>query len=196
MSDDHTLKTNVLAELNWEPSVNADHIGVTAAGGVITLTGHVDTYWQKSAAERAAARVKGVRAIVEEIEVKLPFDAKHSDADIAAAALHWLAWSVAIPKDAVKIKVEKGFVTATGEVAWHYEQEEVARALRGLAGVTGVSNQVTVKVRPDTAKIEGDIGRALHRSWLSSDHVEVAASGPKVIAMAALHAEQIGRAHV
>ena len=180
MTTDHTLKADVLAELDWEPSVNADHIGVTTADGVVTLTGHVDSYWQKSAAEHAASRVKGVRAIAEEIEVRLPFKTKHSDADIAAAALHWLTWSVAIPKDAVKVKVEQGFVTLTGEVAWHYQQEEVAQALRRLSGVTGVANHVTVTAHPDTARIKGDIGRALHRSWLSSDFVDVTATGGKV----------------
>lgn len=180
MNNDHKLKSDVLAELAWEPSVSADHIGVTAEGGVVTLSGHVDSYWQKAAAERAASRVKGVRAIAEEIDVRLPSETRHGDAEIAAAALHGLAWSASIPKDAVKVKVQDGFLTLTGEVDWHYQHDEVARTLRSLSGVTGISNQITVKRRPDTSKIQSDIGHALNRSWLSSDHVKVAAKEGEV----------------
>ena len=180
MNDDHKLKTEVEAELSWEPSLTADHIGVTAEGGVVTLTGHVTSYWQKMAAERAVGRVKGVRAVAEEIEVRLPSSVRHTDDEIAAAAVHRLSWDASIPKDAVKIKVEKGHVTLTGEVPWHYQHDEAARAIRSLSGVTGVSNQITVKSRPDTSKIQGDIGHALHRYWFSDDHVKVSAKGGEV----------------
>lgn len=180
MNDDHLLKAEVEAELNWEPSVTADHIGVTAEGGVVTLAGHVNSYWQKMAAERAVGRVKGVRAVAEEIEVRLPSTIRHSDDEIATAALHRMSWDVSIPKDAVKIKVQKGYVTLTGEVAWHYQRDEAARTIRSLSGVTGIANQITLKKRPDTTKIQGDIGHALHRSWLSDDHVEVSETNGKV----------------
>ncbi len=180
MTNDHTLKAEVLAELAWEPSVTADHIGITAAGGVVTLTGHVDSYWQKSAAERAAGRVKGVRAIAEEIEVRLPVRVHHADDEIAAAALHRLAWDDSIPNDAVKVRVENGFVMLTGEVAWHYQHDDVARSLSTLSGVTGVADQITVKHRPDTSKIKDDISHALHRSWYAYDHVDVAAKDGEV----------------
>lgn len=180
MNDDHKLKNAVQAELDWEPSVTSDHIGVTADGGVVTLTGHVDSYWQKAAAERAAGRVQGVRAIAEEIEVRLPGSVHHSDDDIAKAALHRLSWDSSTPKDAVKIRVQKGYVTLTGEVPWHYQHDGAAKAIRSLTGITGVSNQISVKKRPDTSKIQGDIGHALHRAWFSDDHVKVTAKGGEV----------------
>ena len=181
MNTDHKLKTDVLAELAWEPSVSADHIGVTAKDGVVTLTGHVDTYWQKHAAENAAGRVQGVKAVAEEIEIRLPLHAKRADDEIAAAALSRISWDISIPKDAVKVKVENGFVTLTGQVDWHYQQESAATMIRSLAGVTGVSNLLSVKMRPNATAISDDIMHALHRSWFfDEDNIQVSAEGGKV----------------
>lgn len=180
MNNDHDLKTNVLAELAWEPSISADHIGVTAKEGVVTLTGYVESYWQKLAAEQAAGRVKGVKALAEEIEVRLPIHIKRNDDEVAAAALSRLAWDSTVPKDSVKVKVEKGFVTLTGDVEWHFERESAADAVRSLSGVTGVSNQIKVKARPSTSTISKDIMHALNRSWYFDDNVKVTADGGKV----------------
>lgn len=180
MTDDHKLKADVLADLSWEPSVTSEHIGVTAEAGVVTLSGHVENYWQKAAAERAAGRVKGVRAIAEEIEVRLPGSVRRGDDEIAAAALERLFWDVSVPKDAVKVRVQDGYVTLTGELDWHFQHEEVARIIRSLAGVTGIANQITLKQRPNSSKIQDDIGHALHRSWLSNDHVKVMANDGEV----------------
>ena len=105
MTNDNKLRSEVLAELAWEPSVTAEHIGVTAEDGVVTLTGHVNGYWHKAAAERAVSRVKGVRAIAEEIEVRLPGSVHHADDEIATAIVNRLHWDASIPKDAVKAKV-------------------------------------------------------------------------------------------
>ena len=107
MSDDKQLKQAVLDELQWEPSVNAAHIGVTAKDGVVTLMGHVETFSEKSAAEKATRRVNNVRAIAEEIEVRLPFNVKHGDEEIASAAVNRLKWDSTVPSGAVKAKVEK-----------------------------------------------------------------------------------------
>ena len=145
MSHDDQLQKAVLAELNWEPSITAAHIGVAAENGTVTLTGHVQSYGQKHAAEMATGRVKGVKAIAEEIEVRLPFEVKRDDADIARAAIERLAWDTGTPRDAVKVKVEKGWVTLTGQVEWHYQMEAAEREVRGLMGVLGVSNQVDRK---------------------------------------------------
>jgi osmotically-inducible protein OsmY len=181
MTADHKLKTDVLAELAWEPSVSEDHIGVTAKNGVVTLTGHVETYWQKHAAESAAGRVQGVKALAEEIEIRLPVHFKRSDDEIAAAALSRLSWDSAVPKDAVKVKVEKGYVTLTGQVDWHYQLESAAAMIRSLGGVIGVSNQLSIKARPNTETISDDIMHALHRSWLFDENtVSVSAIGGKV----------------
>jgi len=135
------LQSNVLAELGWEPSLDAGNIGVSADEGVVTLNGHVDSYWQKYAAENAAARVKRVKAVAEEIQVKLPFDVKHGDADIAKAAIQRLSWDASVPRDAIKVRVENGQVTLNGNVSWHYQKEAAAHAIRYLNGVVSVFNR-------------------------------------------------------
>jgi len=181
MNADHQLKTDVLAELAWAPGVTADHIGVTVDHGVMTLTGHVDAYWQKLAAENAVGRVQVVKAVVEEIEIRLPDHIKRTDDEIAEAALDRLAWESAIPKDCVKVKVENGYVTLTGQVEWRYQWEAAARMIRSLGGVAGVSNQVSLKAHPDTTTLHDEIVHALHRSWFfDEDTIKVSAVGGKV----------------
>jgi len=181
MSSDSDLKKVVLDELSWEPSLNAAHIGVTAHAGVITLTGHVENYAHKQGAERAVSRVKGVRAVAEEIEVRLPYDVKRSDEDIAAAAVDRLDWNSAIPEGAILVKVQQGWVTLTGHVGWHFEKEAAERDIRALSGVIGVSNQVVVKPAINASNVKRDIEDALHRSWFNDpDTIQVAALGGKI----------------
>ncbi len=165
MSDDTDLQKAVLAELSWEPSIGAAHIGVTADKGVVALSGHVESFMQKHTAEMAARRVKGVKAVAEEIEVRLPFHVKRSDDEIAVAAVGRLAWDVSVPEDAVKVTVAKGWVTLTGEVEWHYQKEAAEQDIRGLFGVLGVSSEIRVRPRIDTAGLSDKITAALHRSW-------------------------------
>jgi osmotically-inducible protein OsmY len=182
MSQDSQLQQDVLAEIKWEPSVTAGHIGVTANHGVITLSGHVDSYAQKHAAETAARRVKGVTGVAEEIEVRLPFDTERNDDDIAAAAIDRLAWNVSVPKDSIVVKVENGWVTLTGQVDWWFQKEAVEQDIRPLLGVIGVSNQTTIKPRIDTAMLCDNITNALHRSWFANpDNIQVRADGSKII---------------
>jgi osmotically-inducible protein OsmY len=164
MSLDSQLQQTVLAELRWEPSLSAAHIGVAANAGVITLTGQVESYAEKHAAETAARRVKGVLAIAEEIEVQVPFLRKRGDDQIANAILDRLAWDASIPQDAVRVLVEKGWVTLTGEVGWHYQREAAVGYVRRLHGVVGVTNQVTIKAGVNTENIRNDISVALHRA--------------------------------
>jgi len=181
MSHDTHLQQAVLAELNWEPSVNAAHIGVTANAGIITLSGHVDSFAAKHVVEETVRRVKGVKGIAEEIEVRLPFDHKRSDEEIAAAALNRLDWAVNVPRNAVKINVEKGWITLTGEVEWQYQREAALRDIRSLYGVIGVSNQITIKPRVDTAGLGDDIQHALHRSYFfDPETVKVTAEDGRV----------------
>jgi osmotically-inducible protein OsmY len=184
MWNDDRLKTAVLEELAWEPSVEAAHIGVTAKDGVVTLMGHVENYADKHAAETAALRVKGVKAVAEEIEVRLAFDSKRTDDEIASAALNRLAWDSGVPTDSVKVKVEAGWVTLNGEVEWRYQKDAARRDIRTLWGVVGVSDQITIKPVVDTAQLSDNISHALRRSWffdpgisVSADHGHVRLSG-------------------
>ena len=165
MSHDGNLQHKVLAELSWDPSIDAAHIGVSAERGVVTLSGHVSSYAQKRAAEEAARRVRGVEAVAEEIEVRLPFEAKRADDQIAAAAIERLSWDPTVPRHAVKVTVDAGWVTLTGQVEWHYQREAAEEDIRSLGGVVGVSNDVTIKPRVDCVNISDDIMHALHRSW-------------------------------
>jgi osmotically-inducible protein OsmY len=180
MTDDKLLKQSVLDELRWEPSVNAAHVGVTAHNGMVTLMGHVESYAEKQAAEKAALRIKDVKAVAEEIEVRLPFSVKHGDEEIATAAITRLSWDASVPKDKVKAAVAKGWVTLTGQVEWHYQHDAAADAVRTLWGVTGVSNQITIKPRVDAGDIKDDIMVALNRSWFSPEKIDVTAKDGKV----------------
>jgi osmotically-inducible protein OsmY len=182
MSQDSQLQQAVLEQFTWEPSVTGGHIGVTASAGVVTLSGHVDSYAQKHAAETAARRVKGVKGVAEEIEVRLPFDTGRSDEDIALAAIERLSWNVSVPKDSVQVKVENGWVTLTGQVDWWFQKEAAEHDIRPLHGVIGVSNQTTIKPRINTATLSEDITHALHRSWFFDPAaVHVRANGGKVV---------------
>jgi osmotically-inducible protein OsmY len=173
MMDDKHLKQAVLDELKWEPSVNAAHIGVIAKDGIVTLMGAVDSFAEKHGAETAALRVKDVKGVAEEIEVKLPSHVQHGDAEIAEAAVNRLAWNVSVPKDAIKVTVSKGWVTLSGSVHWHYQHDAAADAVRTLWGVTGVSNRITIKPTANASNIKADIEDALNRSWFSPENISV-----------------------
>jgi osmotically-inducible protein OsmY len=181
MSEDRDLQESVMAELGWEPSVEAAHIGVAVNAGVVTLTGHVQSFPQKIAAERTVARVKGVKAVAEEIEVKLPYDIRRGDEDIAGAAIERLAWDASVPRDAIDIRVEKGWVTLNGEVDWQFEKQAAAQAVRTLIGVVGVSNQIEVKPTVNADDVGQNITRALHRSWFYDPNtIKVSSQGGKI----------------
>jgi osmotically-inducible protein OsmY len=185
MSADSALKALVLEELEWEPMVDAPHIGVTIHDGLVTLSGHADSYWQKRAAEQAVARVKGVKAIVEEITVRLPAEVSRSDEDIAAAAVNRLEWDGAVPLDTVKVLVSGGHVTLSGSVAQAYQRAAAMAAVQPLWGVLSVANEIAVigpsanPANPDL--IADDIRRALNRGWFAADTVHVTARGGTVI---------------
>jgi osmotically-inducible protein OsmY len=180
MSTDQALKERVLAELTWEPAVTAAHIGVTAQDGVITLSGHVQRFAEKQAAQAAVLRVRGVKAVAEEIEVRLAFDTLRSDDEIARAAIDRLAWDSTLPQDAVKVTVQDGWITLTGEVGWRFEHDAALQDVRRLWGVVGVSNHITLKPRVNVSNLASDIASALHRSWFDPNGVKVFADGGKV----------------
>jgi osmotically-inducible protein OsmY len=181
MAQDTHLQLSVLAELDWDPSLAAGQIGVIANAGVITLSGQVESYAAKHAAEIATRRIKCVLAVANEIEVQLPFERKRGDGEIAAAILDRLAWDVSVPSGAIKVLVDQGWVTLTGEVAWNYQRKEAEQDVQRLAGVVGVSNEISIQPGVNTANIGKDIRAALHRSWFSdSDAIFVTAEDGRV----------------
>src|SRR6202045_2847405 len=161
--DDLELKKSVESELNFEPSINAAEIGVAVKDGVVTLTGRIPSYWEKVAAERAAARVSGVKAVVNELEVRLPGSSERTDEDIARAALDSLRWNVLIPNDRIKVKVSKGWVTLEGNVDWQYQKSAAEKAVRKLYGVVGVTNLIELKPAVSKAEVKNSIEAALKR---------------------------------
>jgi osmotically-inducible protein OsmY len=161
--DDKTLQSAVMNELKWDPKINAAHIGVTAKDGAITLSGYVDSYSEKYAAVRAAERVYGVKAIADEIEVRLPSSHVHDDSEIAEAIAHAFWWSVLIP-ETVDVEVRNGFVTLRGEVAWNYEKEAAERVVRDIEGVKGVANVINVKPKVKTVEVKRRVEEAIERA--------------------------------
>ena len=138
MKSDTQIQQDVMAELNWEPSINAAHIGVEVSDGVVTLAGHVTNYTEKLNAERAAQRVYGVKALAVEMDVTLPGTSKRSDADIAQSASNVLRWTTYLPTDYIKIKVENGIIVLSGHFEWDYQRNGAADVVRHLLGVSGV----------------------------------------------------------
>lgn len=161
---DLTLRQTVLDELEFEPSVDAAHIGVAVKDGVVTLSGHVGSYAEKLAAEQATRRVKGVQAIAQEIEVRYPEDQKTADDEIAARALNILRWSAVVPAGSVLVKVQDGWVTLSGQVSWQYQRNAAESQIRRLSGVKGVVNSVTIKSRVQPIDVKRKIEDALKRN--------------------------------
>ncbi len=183
MKTDSQIQADVMQELKWDPSVEHEHVGVAVVEGIVTLSGTVPSYIEKSAAERAAQRVAGVCAVVEKITVKLPGTYKRDDQELAKAVVNQFKWNVQVPDEMVKASVENGWVDLTGEVEWFYQKNATENCVRGLAGVKGVTNNIKIKaktVSPDTVKekIEAALKRKAERE---ARRISVAVSGSKVI---------------
>jgi osmotically-inducible protein OsmY len=188
MISDHQLRQEVLDELDFEPRINAAHIGVIAKDGVVTLNGFVASYAEKYAAEAAARRVKGVRAIAEEIEIRLANDKKQADDEIAERALRILHWDVLVPEDGIAVTVEKGVVTLRGTVDWHYQKSEAEYDVRKLSGVVRVVNELNLRSPGRTAEVKGQIEKALQRSaQIEAARITVETEGGKVILKGKVH---------
>ncbi len=171
---DAEIKTYILAELKYEPSVKATDIGVLVKEGTVTLNGFVESHWEKWAAVGAAKRVCGVKAIADDIEVRLPSSYHHSDGDIAAAAASQIEWATTIPEETVKITVREGFITLDGTVEWRFQKDAAERAVQSLMGVKGVSNLILIKPEVTASGIEADISSAFERSaLLDADNIKV-----------------------
>ena len=164
MKSDKDLQHDVMDELKWEPSVNAAHIGVTAKDGVVALTGHVPSYAEKYGAEKAAKRVYGVKAVADELDVKLSGSSKRTDEDIAQACVSAFKSNSAVPDETIKVVVRNGWVTLEGEVDWQYQKDGAMSAVRYLIGVRGVSNNVRVKPHVSPGDVKNKIEAAFKRS--------------------------------
>lgn len=168
------LRQLVIDELEYEPSIDAADIGVAAENGVVTLSGHVSDYVQKMAAERAAWRVKGVKGIAQEIEVRFPGDKKWNDDEIAERAVNILAWNTLVPKDCTRVKVSDGWITLSGNMKWNYQRQAAENEVRKLNGVTGVTNNIVLTSAVQAGDLKHRIQDALKR------HAEVEADAVRV----------------
>jgi len=178
---DAQLQADVLAELKWEPRVVPNEVGVAVKDGVVTLTGWVDSYTKRWAAEDAALRVRGVKAVANDIEVRLSSTGERTDADIAKAAVQALDWDAFLPIDRIDVTVSKGWVTLKGTVDWQYQKQEADRAVRRLTGVKGVSNLITVKPQVTPTDLKRRIEDALVRTARSdANRITVEVDGGKV----------------
>jgi len=182
MKTNADLQKDVQEAMKWEPLLSAAEIGVTAKEGIITLTGTVDSYWKKTEAEEAAKNVAGVKAVVEKIEIKFANNSfKKDDNEIAAEVVNAFDWNIEVPNDRVKVKVEKGWVTLEGELNWNFQRDAARNAVRYLLGVSGVTNDITLKPDPEDKIVQKDIESALERNWSLSDReITVKVSGTKV----------------
>jgi osmotically-inducible protein OsmY len=184
MKTDAELQKHVMDELKWEPTIHAAEIGVAVKNGVVTLSGSVDSYGKKWAADRAAKRVYGVKAVTEEIKVTLAGSYKRADKDIAQAATNVLELNLWIPSNRIKVMVQNGQITLTGDVDWYYQKERAEDAVRHLIGVLGVINSITIKPPVKAVEVKNRIEDALKRNarlLLSAQKIQVESSGSKVI---------------
>ena len=188
MKTDAQLQKDVTAELGWEPSINAAQIGVEVKDGIVTLAGHVCCYAEKWDAERAAQRVSGVKALTVEIEVKLPGTSTRTDIDVARSAENVLLWATDVPQGGVKVMVENGWITLTGEVDWDYQRQAAASAIRHLMGVRGVSCNIAVKPKLSSNAVKSDIEAALkRRATTEAQKIGVAVHGTSVTLTGTAH---------
>lgn len=189
MKTDTQLKGDILSELEWEPAIDAANVGVMVQNGIVTLTGHLDTYAQKYAIERAIQRVEGVKAIAVELDVKLDPAHKRSDSEIAAAVEAAFKWNSIIPVDHIQPKVEKGWVTLKGDVEWHYQSRAAEKTVRPLIGVTGVTNNIHIKQQATSpSNIANLIRSALARhAEREAKNIEVMVDGGKVTLRGKVH---------
>lgn len=186
---DRGLRHDILRALEFEPGVNAENIGVAVKDGVVTLTGFVTSYAEKVVAERVVSGLKGVRAIAQEIEVRLSGNVKTADDQIARRALKIIAWDTTIPNDKLQVKVQNGWITLSGNVEWQYQKLGAEQAVRKLSGVVGVTNLIAVRPAAQVSEIKTRIEQALMRSAeVDAGRIQVSVDGGKVRLDGKVHA--------
>jgi osmotically-inducible protein OsmY len=186
--NDTKLQHNVLAELEWDPSVDASKIGVTAKDGVVTLTGSVSRYADKMTAERVAKRIFGVKGLANDIEVKVVGSLQRNDSDIAAAAVNALKWHANVPSGTIQVTVRDGWITLDGEVEWNYQKDAAENAVRNLQGVNGVVDNVKVRARAKPGEVKDKIEAAFKRSAeIDARRISVEAHDGRVVLHGHVH---------
>ena len=182
MKTDSEIQKDVMDELKWDLILKATEIGVAVKNGIVTLSGTVDTYSKKVAAEKAANRVAGIKAIAEDIEVKLSSGGKRNDTEIAEAVLNALKWHSAVQEDKIKIKVEDGWVTLEGNVEWEFQRSAARTSVEHLLGVVGISNNIKIVPTLSATEVKRKISSAFQRSaTVDSEKINIAVDGSKVI---------------
>lgn len=180
--DDSDLYHDIIDELEFEPRINATHIGIAVDNGIVTLTGHVGSYEEKLAVEQAVKRVKGVLGLAQEIQVRFPEDKKLADDEIAARAVAILSWDSSIPKGQVQVKVQHGWVSLSGQVSWFFQKAAAEHAVHKLSGVAGVTNLIEIKPHVVVTDIKQRIDSALKRNAeIDSQRIRVFVENGKVV---------------
>ncbi|AEW00309.1 ornithine aminotransferase [Niastella koreensis] len=181
MKSDIQIQQDVMDQLKWEPDLSAAEIGVAVRNGIVTLSGMVDTYSKKIAAEDAAKKIAGVKAVAEDIQVGMSPSFRKTDTEIADAVLFALKWNTSIPDQKIRVKVEDGVVSLEGEMEWEYQRTEAKRAVEKLTGVRKVNNFIIIKPSVKPANIKDNITAALVRSaTIDSDRITVQTDGGRV----------------
>ena len=182
MKTDNQIQKDVMDELKWQPELNSSEIGVAVKNGVVTLSGEVDTYLKKLAAEKAVKKISGVKAIAEDIQIGVSPAYNKTDAEIAAAVVNALKWHTGVQDEKIKIKVENGYVTLDGEAEWEYQRNNAKAAIQNLTGVRGVYNLISLKPRISAADIENKIMSAFKRNAATdAEKITAEVIGNKVI---------------
>jgi len=191
MKTDTDLKRDVVAELGWDPAVKSTEIGVAVKDGVVTFTGHLDTFAEKHAAARALRRVAGVKAIALELDVKLAPAHERSDTDIAQSIEDAMKWNTVVPLDLIRVTVDHGWVTVQGTLEWDYQRRSVEKAIRPLMGVVGLSDEITLRMQPKAADVSKRIEEALTRHAMrEAKQVKVEIDGSTVKLTGRVHSWQ------
>lgn len=181
MKSDHQLKQDVMEELAWEPSVNETEIGVEVKDGIVTLSGHLSSFAEKYGAERATQRVAGVKGLAVEIDIVLPGASERNDTELARTALHMLEWNSLVPKDAISVMVESGWISLTGTVEHNYQRLAAENGLRHLVGVKGIMNHISIKPSSMSQDVKSKIEAALQRRAHNETRaIEVSVAGDEV----------------
>jgi osmotically-inducible protein OsmY len=181
MNTDMLIQKDVMDEIKWEPALNASEIGVTVKNGIVTLSGQVDSFYKKTAAENAAKKVVGVKAVAEDIQVVVSPSFQKTDTDIAEAVLNSLKWHAAVQEEKIKIKVEDGIVRLEGEVEWEFQRSTAKSAIENISGVRAVINSITLKPKVTVADIQQKINAAFVRSaTIDAGKVAAEVNGDKV----------------